>query len=133
MKLPLCKKEYDEMYGKKHQCIVMFFLVIMLVSITACNTGKRSDQSASIPTDTFGSQDKIATPTPSPPPKASPTPVATPAPLPAKPGVPPAPLPTGKVILVSLSQQWLYAYENGKLVFDHAVETGRPELPPPPG
>jgi len=127
------------MYGKKHQCIVMFFLVIMLVSITACTTGKRSDQSASIPPHTFGSQDKIATPTPSPPPKASPTPVATPAPvpdsapLPAKPGLPPAPLPTGKVILVSLSQQWLYAYEDGKLVFDHAVETGRPELPTPTG
>jgi lipoprotein-anchoring transpeptidase ErfK/SrfK len=34
---------------------------------------------------------------------------------------------------VSLSQQWLYAYMDGKLVFDHAVETGRPELPTPTG
>src|SRR5262245_31190915 len=127
------------MYIKKHQFIGTFFLVIMLVSITACDTGNRSDQSASIPTNTFGSQDKVPTPMPSLPPKASPTPVATPAPaadsapVPVKPGIPPAPVSTGKAILVSLPHQWLYAYEEGKLVFDHAVETGRPELPSPTG
>jgi lipoprotein-anchoring transpeptidase ErfK/SrfK len=47
--------------------------------------------------------------------------------------VPPAPILAGKVIVVSLVQQWLYAYEDGKLVFDHAVGTGRPELPTPVG
>jgi lipoprotein-anchoring transpeptidase ErfK/SrfK len=47
--------------------------------------------------------------------------------------VPPPPLSTGKVILVSLSKQWLYAYADGILVFDNAVETGRPELPTPTG
>lgn len=39
----------------------------------------------------------------------------------------------GKVIVVSLSRQWLYAYENGQLVFDTAVLTGRPSLPTPTG
>jgi lipoprotein-anchoring transpeptidase ErfK/SrfK len=42
-------------------------------------------------------------------------------------------LPTDKVILVSLLGQWLYAYDDGALVFDNAVETGRPELPTPTG
>lgn len=39
----------------------------------------------------------------------------------------------GKVIVVSLSHQWLYAYQNGQLVFDTAVLTGRPSLPTPTG
>lgn len=47
--------------------------------------------------------------------------------------MPAAPSPTGKVILVSLSGQWLYAYAEGVLAFDNAVETGRPELPTPAG
>ena len=34
---------------------------------------------------------------------------------------------------MSLSRQWLYAYENGRYVFDNAVETGMPELPTPSG
>ncbi|HEU5381305.1 MAG TPA: L,D-transpeptidase [Ktedonobacteraceae bacterium] len=40
---------------------------------------------------------------------------------------------TGKLIVVSLSQQWLYAYENGSEVFNTAVMTGRPELGTPTG
>lgn len=44
-----------------------------------------------------------------------------------------APLPSGRVILVSRARQWLYAYENGALVFANGVETGRPELPTPAG
>ena len=39
----------------------------------------------------------------------------------------------GKVIVVSLSQQWLYAYKNGQQVFDTAVLTGQPALPTPLG
>lgn len=34
---------------------------------------------------------------------------------------------------MSLSRQWLYAYADGALAFDNAVETGRPELPTPGG
>ncbi len=39
----------------------------------------------------------------------------------------------GKMIAVSLSQQWLYAYQNGQEVFNAAVMTGRPSLPTPTG
>lgn len=44
-----------------------------------------------------------------------------------------SPSPTGKEIVVSLSHQWLYAYQNGKEVFNSAVITGRPALPTPTG
>jgi lipoprotein-anchoring transpeptidase ErfK/SrfK len=40
---------------------------------------------------------------------------------------------TGKVIVVDLSQQWLRAYENGKVVYNTAVQTGRDALPSPVG
>lgn len=69
-----------------------------------------------------------ATPTAKPTPTTTPLPTATPAP-----SIPPAPLATGRVILVSLSRQQLYAYQNGALVFTFTVETGRPELPTPTG
>jgi lipoprotein-anchoring transpeptidase ErfK/SrfK len=39
----------------------------------------------------------------------------------------------GKVIVVSLSHQWLYAYTAGSEVFSTAVMTGRPELGTPTG
>jgi lipoprotein-anchoring transpeptidase ErfK/SrfK len=38
-----------------------------------------------------------------------------------------------KVIVVSLSKQWLYVYENGQEVADTPVTTGRPSLPTPTG
>jgi lipoprotein-anchoring transpeptidase ErfK/SrfK len=39
----------------------------------------------------------------------------------------------GKVIVVSLSGQWLYAYENGRSVFSTPVMTGRSVLATPAG
>ncbi|HEY0753663.1 MAG TPA: L,D-transpeptidase [Ktedonobacteraceae bacterium] len=39
----------------------------------------------------------------------------------------------GKVIVVSVSEQWLTAYQNGRRVFSSAVLTGRPSLPTPLG
>ena len=39
----------------------------------------------------------------------------------------------GKVILVSLAQQWLWAYQDQQLVYATVVTTGRPELPTPTG
>ncbi|HLZ62195.1 MAG TPA: L,D-transpeptidase [Ktedonosporobacter sp.] len=39
----------------------------------------------------------------------------------------------GKVIVVSLSKQWLYAYQDGTEVYNAAVLTGRPALPTPTG
>jgi lipoprotein-anchoring transpeptidase ErfK/SrfK len=104
---------------------------VLLVLMAACSAGPVSDQASKILIGTPIAQDEIPAPVPSSTPAHSPAP--SPAPAPDKPGVPPAPLPLGKVILVSLSQQWLYAYEDGRLVFDHAVETGRPELPTPSG
>ncbi len=44
-----------------------------------------------------------------------------------------APSIEGKVIVVSLSQQWLFAYQNGQQVFNTAVMTGRPGLETPTG
>jgi lipoprotein-anchoring transpeptidase ErfK/SrfK len=42
---------------------------------------------------------------------------------------PPAPTTAGRSILVSLSQQRIYAYENGQLVHSHLVSTGLPDTP----
>lgn len=44
-----------------------------------------------------------------------------------------APNIAGKVVLVSLSQQWLWAFSDQQLVFTTPVTTGRPELPTPMG
>lgn len=40
---------------------------------------------------------------------------------------------TNKVVVISLSHQWLYAYANGSKVFNTSVMTGRPELGTPTG
>jgi lipoprotein-anchoring transpeptidase ErfK/SrfK len=37
------------------------------------------------------------------------------------------------VVLVNLSKQWLYAYQDGVFAFSNAVESGRPELATPTG
>jgi lipoprotein-anchoring transpeptidase ErfK/SrfK len=39
----------------------------------------------------------------------------------------------GKSIVVSLHDQWLLAFQNGRLLLDSPVTTGRPELPTPAG
>jgi lipoprotein-anchoring transpeptidase ErfK/SrfK len=78
--------------------------------------------------DDASAQDVISEPTPTPTTQPTPHPTATPAI-----NAPPAPDTSGKVILVSLSRQWVYAYDNGTPVFANAVETGRPELPTPSG
>jgi lipoprotein-anchoring transpeptidase ErfK/SrfK len=39
----------------------------------------------------------------------------------------------GRVIVVSISQQWLIAYQGGRRVYSTAVLTGRPSLPTPLG
>jgi hypothetical protein len=63
--------------------------------------------------------------------RVAPTPTVYIPPFPLYPGgVPQIP---GKVILVSLNQQWLWAYQDGQLVYNTPVTTGRPELPTPTG
>ncbi|MBA3824593.1 MAG: L,D-transpeptidase family protein, partial [Ktedonobacterales bacterium] len=88
-----------------------------------------------------------STPTPTnTPTKAKPTPGA----VPTKPPVPPTAVPTatsipgprpdggvpninGQLILVSLSQQWMWVYQDRHLLFTTAITSGRPELPTPTG
>lgn len=62
-----------------------------------------------------------------------PTTIREPTSKPTPVGVPAAPSATGRVILLSLSRQQLYAYDNGNFAFSILVETGRPELPTPTG
>jgi lipoprotein-anchoring transpeptidase ErfK/SrfK len=70
---------------------------------------------------------------------ATPRPAGPPPPPPTPPPPGPSPsaghpsIPGGQVILVSLSQQWLWAYQNGVLLFDTPVTTGMPQLPTPDG
>ncbi len=48
-------------------------------------------------------------------------------------GSPPAPTSKGKLILVSISKEWLWAYQDGKLVYNTPVTTARPGLVTPVG
>ena len=81
-----------------------------------------------------------ATPTPKPRPTATPRPAGPPGTTPTPRPVPPGPSPVGTVpniggqlILVSLSQQWMFAYQDHRLVYRTAVTTGMPQLPTPTG
>lgn len=60
------------------------------------------------------------------------TPPPAPAPQPG-PGAPPASGGTGKEIVVVLSQQRVYAYQNGKLVHSSLASTGLARTPTPVG
>lgn len=115
------------------------FAIVLLITLGvlgACGGG-----AAGVPTPTpTPTATATATATPTPLPTVTPAPTATRAPTPTPgrtptpvPAAPPAPTTQGKAVLVSLSHQWLYAYENGRLVFDNAVVTGMPELPTPTG
>jgi lipoprotein-anchoring transpeptidase ErfK/SrfK len=73
-----------------------------------------------------------AVPTPS----ATPDPTLTPDPSPVPTAVPtptPDPRQVGKVIVVSIAQQRLTAYQDGATVLTTVVATGRPALPTPTG
>jgi lipoprotein-anchoring transpeptidase ErfK/SrfK len=73
-------------------------------------------------------------PTPVPPKPALPAAQsAAPAAAPARSAPAPSASGSGKRILVNLSDQWLYAYENGELVFDAPVATGRDGMQTPTG
>jgi L,D-transpeptidase-like protein len=106
--------------------------LLLMLLVTACSAGGASvAHPTRTPTQSAAKQDIV---------QISPTPVPT---APTRPpvknhksnptGVPTAPSTDGHVILVSLSRQTLYAYENGVFVFSALVETGRPALPTPTG
>lgn len=70
----------------------------------------------------------------------SPTAVRQPPPAPPTATPPPGPAPAGGVpqvygqlILVSLSQQWLWAYQDRHLLYDTPMTSGMPQLPTPDG
>ncbi|MGZ3667377.1 MAG: L,D-transpeptidase [Ktedonobacterales bacterium] len=73
------------------------------------------------------------TPSPSPPAtrRVPPQPTSTPPPGPAPVGG--VPQVYGQLILVSLSQQWLWAYQDRHLLYDTPVTSGMPALPTPDG
>lgn len=107
-----------------------------------------ADPAGALPVDNDG----LPAPAPQPvsvaataPPPTSAPPTATPAPAPAaptpaaskpqQPAAAPAPAPQGggKSIVVDLSDQWLYAYEGERMVFDAPVSTGRDGFNTPVG
>ncbi len=130
------------MSAQRYLLAAFLLFVALLTALTGCGTNQAPGQPGAIATGTPHRQIGTAVTSPTPT-SCSTTPTATPTPIPSPPprpsptptrsDVPPAPLPTGKVILLSLSGQWLYAYADGTLAFDNAVETGRPELPTPTG
>jgi hypothetical protein len=89
----------------------------------------RAEQQDLIPPPQEPTATPIPTNTPKPRPTSTPTRVVPPPPA----GVPAPPLTSGKVILVSLNAQQLWAYQDGVFTFTNLVETGRPELPTPTG
>ncbi len=73
-------------------------------------------------------------PTPAPKPQATAAPKATATPQQASKPAAAAPFRTdGKLIVVSLRDQWAYAYEDGKQVWDAPVSTGRDGMETPTG
>jgi lipoprotein-anchoring transpeptidase ErfK/SrfK len=118
----------------------LFLLASALIITAACGTSNgavRPTASATTATATPSCSPTPVAPTPTQVPSPTATPKPTPKPTPTQPpkpaGVPPAPVAQGKVVLVNLTRQWLYAYQDGRYVFDNAVETGMPELPTPTG
>ena len=120
----------------------LLILALALLVTVACGRSTGSSQPTAIPSPPTPTPSCTPTPSPTPTPTRIPAPTATATPkptptptlLPAPPaGIPPAPIARGKVVLVSLSHQWLYAYQDGQYVFDNAVETGMPDLATPAG
>lgn len=126
-------------------------MLIAILIISGCGaTPTRLTQAGPVPTVPYlaptvvpnatSSVTATATATPKPKPTATARPAGPPPPTPPPASVPPGPSPAGTVpniggqlILVSLSQQWLFAYQDHRLVYRTAVTTGMPQLPTPAG
>lgn len=121
-----------------------FLLMSMLVGCSA-DTARPRQTSLTAAVPSSAAHRTAAAPTAR---AAAPAPPAADAPSPSRADIeitradiaPPRPLPTsgapsvsGQLILVSLSQQWLWAYANGQLLFDTPVTTGMPGLQTPTG
>lgn len=117
-------------YGRAIGRVVPLLLVLMVAACGSDATAGRNPPARPTATAAAEKQDIVPSPAATP---AAPTATAHSNPTPQTPQAPAAPSAQGRVILVSLSRQQLYAYENGKLAFTFLVETGRPELPTPTG
>lgn len=120
------------MAAKRYLLAALLLCIALSMVLATCGANQTPHQPGATITSPTPTSCSTTTPTPTPATTPSPAPRPSP-PAPARPRIPSAPLSTGKVILVSLSGQWLYAYANGTPVFDNAVETGRPQLPTPSG
>jgi L,D-transpeptidase catalytic domain len=105
--------------------------LITLICFSGCGASA-SAVSKPTPTSTVTYQSPTAVPFT---PTASPTDSPTALPVTSSPPRPPVggSSASGQMILVSVGQQWLWAYQDGKQVFDTPVTTGMPELPTPTG
>lgn len=97
--------------------------------VAGVSTWYRVSGQGSAPQYIYGGRLSSNKPAPSP----SPTPGPVLGPPPPPPPAPPAPVKTGKVMLVNLTSQYLYAYDNGAVVRVFPITSGRPELRTPTG
>ena len=113
----------------------LLILALALLVTAACGTSTGASHATSVPSPAAPTPSCTPTPaaTSTPTDIPTPTPSPTPKPSPSPSGIPPAPIASGQVVLVSLSHQWLYAYQDGHYDFDSAVETGMPDLATPTG
>lgn len=114
----------------------LLILTLALLVTVACGVSTGGSRPTTAPSPAVPTPSCTPTPTATPTLTEIPTPTPSPTPKPSPPppsGIPPAPITSGQVVLVSLSRQWLYAYQDGRYVFDTAVETGMPDLATPAG
>ena len=117
--------------------------LLLALLVAACSVDGSTLRRAPTPTSPPPAEQQDIITAPNATPGSAPATGATPPPRPTlaparahqslPPGVPAPPSASGRVILVSLERQQLWAYENGALAFTVLVETGRPELPTPTG
>lgn len=124
------------------QLVRLLILTLILLTAVACGRSVSSPQPTTVPSPAIPTPSCTPTPPATPTPTAAPTPTEVPIPTPTATSKPPPPQPSsiplapitdGKVVLVSLSRQWLYVYQDGRYVFGNAVVTGMPDLPTPTG
>ncbi len=128
-------------------CVIILFSSVILASSGARPSAQKPlaasvhAQAPASATSTPTAIPPTATPVQYQPPTVVPTKNATPPPPPPKVNTPPpgpssdggVPNIGGKLILVNLSQQWLWAYQDRTLLYDTPVTTGMPGLETPTG
>ena len=128
-------------------------ILIGILALSGCGNTPTRLQARAAPTVPYLAPTvvpSVPSVTPTTPPTPKPTATARPtssggppkpsAPPPPAASVPSGPSPVGAVpniggqlILVSLAQQWMFAYQDHRMVYQTAVTTGMPQLPTPAG